>query len=82
MISPSMAEVLTRRFAQWEKQNERSPYDAERDASFASLPNLVVIDGGKGQLGAGLEPLTGLPASAAWPSSRWPSASRRSSCRA
>src|SRR3954466_15169533 len=55
----SMSEVLTRRFAQFEKQNERSPYDAERDASFASLPNLVVIDGGKGQLGAGLDPLEG-----------------------
>ena len=37
----------------------RSPYDAERDPSFAALPNLVVIDGGKGQLAAGLEPLQG-----------------------
>jgi excinuclease ABC subunit C len=55
----SMAEVLTRRFAQWEKQNEKSPYDADRDASFAALPNLVVIDGGKGQLSAGLAPLQG-----------------------
>src|SRR5919202_1537282 len=55
----AMAEVLGRRFGQWERQNERSPYDAERDASFATLPNLVVIDGGKGQLGAGLEPLQG-----------------------
>src|SRR4051812_7296451 len=55
----SMAEVLTRRYAQWEKQNEKSPYDADRDASFAALPNLVVIDGGKGQLSAGLEPLQG-----------------------
>src|SRR3954468_10279555 len=55
----AMNEVLSRRFAQWEKQNERSPYDAERDASFGALPNLVIIDGGKGQLGAGLEPLQG-----------------------
>jgi excinuclease ABC subunit C len=55
----AMAEVLGRRFAQWEKQAERSPYDAERDASFAALPNLVVIDGGKGQLAAGLAPLDG-----------------------
>src|SRR4051794_16235739 len=55
----AMAEVLTRRYAQWLKQAERSPYDAERDASFAALPNLVVIDGGKGQLAAGLEPLEG-----------------------
>jgi excinuclease ABC subunit C len=55
----AMGEVLSRRFAQWEKQAERSPYDAERDASFGALPNLVVIDGGKGQLAAGLEPLQG-----------------------
>ncbi len=55
----AMAEVLTRRYGQWEKQAERSPYDAERDPSFGALPNLVVIDGGKGQLAAGLEPLKG-----------------------
>jgi excinuclease ABC subunit C len=55
----AMAEVLTRRFTQWERQAERSPYDAERDQSFAALPNLVVIDGGKGQLAAGLDPLRG-----------------------
>src|SRR3954447_17339880 len=55
----AMAEVLTRRFGQWSKQAERSPYDAERDASFAALPNLVVVDGGKGQLAAGLEELEG-----------------------
>src|SRR5215207_8186391 len=55
----AMAEVLGRRYAQWERQNERSPYDADRDASFAALPNVVVIDGGKGQLAAGLEPLRG-----------------------
>jgi excinuclease ABC subunit C len=55
----SMAEVLARRYAQFEKQAEKSPYDADRDASFAALPNLVVIDGGPGQLSAGLEPLQG-----------------------
>jgi excinuclease ABC subunit C len=55
----AMGEVLSRRFAQWEKQAERSPYDADRDSSFGALPNLVVIDGGKGQLAAGLEPLQG-----------------------
>jgi excinuclease ABC subunit C len=55
----AMNEVLSRRYAQWEKQSERSPYDADRDASFATLPNLVVIDGGKGQLAAGIGPLQG-----------------------
>ncbi len=55
----AMSEVLTRRFQQWERQVERSPYDADRDASFGALPNLIVIDGGKGQLAAGLGPLEG-----------------------
>jgi excinuclease ABC subunit C len=58
----SMNEVLSRRYAQWEKQTERSPYDAERDASFAALPNLIVIDGGPGQLSAGLEAVQGFRA--------------------
>jgi excinuclease ABC subunit C len=55
----SMAEVLSRRFTRWEKQADFSPHDPAHDASFASLPNLVVIDGGKGQLAAGLVPLAG-----------------------
>jgi excinuclease ABC subunit C len=55
----SMAEVLARRFAQWERQADVSPHDPAYDRSFASLPNLVVIDGGKGQLAAGLGPLGG-----------------------
>jgi excinuclease ABC subunit C len=55
----SMNEVLSRRYAQWEKQHEKSPYDSDRDASFAALPNLVVIDGGPGQLSAGLDALQG-----------------------
>ena len=28
----------TRRYAQWERQAEKSPYDADRDESFAALP--------------------------------------------
>jgi excinuclease ABC subunit C len=55
----AMGEVLARRYGQWSKQAGRSPYDAERDPSFAALPNLIVIDGGKGQLAAGLEALEG-----------------------
>jgi len=53
----SMEEVLSRRLAQFERQHERSPHDADYDASFAALPNVVVIDGGKGQLSAGLRAL-------------------------
>jgi len=55
----SMAEVLGRRYAQWERQVDFSPHDPAYDSSFAALPNLVVIDGGKGQLAAGLGPLQG-----------------------
>lgn len=55
----SMGEVLSRRFAQWEHQADFSPHDPSYDPSFASLPNVVVIDGGKGQLAAGLGPLAG-----------------------
>jgi excinuclease ABC subunit C len=55
----SMAEVLGRRYAQWERQADISPHDPAYDRSFAALPSLVVIDGGKGQLAAGLGPLGG-----------------------
>jgi excinuclease ABC subunit C len=55
----SMAEVLSRRFTQWEQQADFSPHDPSYDPSFAALPNIVVIDGGKGQLAAGLAPLAG-----------------------
>ena len=41
----AMAEVISRRFAR----------HATDDASFAATPNLVVVDGGKGQLSAALE---------------------------
>jgi excinuclease ABC subunit C len=53
----SLAEVLGRRMASWERQVDTSPHDSGYDASFAALPNLIVIDGGKGQLSATLEPL-------------------------
>jgi excinuclease ABC subunit C len=55
----AMAEVVGRRFARFGREEERSPYDAERDQSFAALPNLVVIDGGPGQLASGLEAIQG-----------------------
>jgi excinuclease ABC subunit C len=55
----SMNEVLTRRFKQWEAQQDLSPHDPARNESFATLPNVIVIDGGKGQLSAGVEALEG-----------------------
>ena len=45
----SMAEVVSRRFARL-----RTGVEAEYDEGFATAPNLVVIDGGKGQLSAAL----------------------------
>lgn len=47
----SMAEVIGRRFA----RSRAELGDEEWDESFATLPNLIVIDGGKGQLNAALE---------------------------
>jgi len=45
----AMAEVVSRRFA----HRREMPPD-KHDASFAATPNLVVVDGGKGQLSAAL----------------------------
>jgi excinuclease ABC subunit C len=53
----SMEEVLGRRMNRYLEQIELSPHDGKRDESFASLPSLIVIDGGKGQLGAGMRAL-------------------------
>jgi excinuclease ABC subunit C len=55
----AMEEVLGRRMARWEQQRDVSPHDKEYDPSFAALPNVIVIDGGKGQLSAGLRALQG-----------------------
>jgi excinuclease ABC subunit C len=55
----AMEEILSRRMARWEKQRDVSPHDKDYDPSFAALPNVVVIDGGKGQLSAGLRALQG-----------------------
>ena len=56
----SMGQVVARRFARL-----RDSAEADRfDESFSSVPNLVVIDGGKGQLAAALEAIqatSGLP---------------------
>ena len=53
----SMEEILGRRMAQFVQQRDLSPHDKDRDQSFASLPTLVMIDGGKGQLGVGIRAL-------------------------
>jgi len=53
----SMEEVLARRMARYLEQADLSPHDGKRDESFASLPSLILIDGGKGQLAAAMRAL-------------------------
>ena len=48
----SMEEMLTRRFRRWKgSQEKEAEVGAKKDASFSFLPDLIIIDGGKGQLG-------------------------------
>jgi excinuclease ABC subunit C len=53
----AMNEVLSRRMGQYVAHRERSPHEKSYDASFATPPGLIVIDGGRGQLSAGLDAL-------------------------
>ena len=53
----AMNEVLSRRVARYLEQADLSPHDPNRDESFAALPDLILIDGGKGQLSAGMKAL-------------------------
>lgn len=53
----SMEEVLGRRMAAYREQADLSPHDRDRDESFAAMPSLILIDGGKGQLAAGIRAL-------------------------
>jgi excinuclease ABC subunit C len=53
----SMEEILGRRMNRYLEQVDLSPHDSKRDASFSALPSLVMIDGGKGQLAAGMRAL-------------------------
>ncbi len=57
----SMEEVLTRRFRRWEAARALAAENAPRkrpDPSFARLPDLMLIDGGKGQLARALKVLS------------------------
>jgi excinuclease ABC subunit C len=46
----SMEEVLTRRFKRWQAAQEKQAIGVKPDPSFAVLPDLLIVDGGKGQL--------------------------------
>lgn len=55
----SMREVLTRRFKRYSNEKDeasRAP-GQKRDSSFAMLPDLLIVDGGKGQLCVAIEVL-------------------------
>ncbi len=59
----SMEEMLTRRFRRWQAaEDASSPLGmnqpgAKKDASFSFLPDLIIIDGGKGQLSRAVQVL-------------------------
>ena len=47
----SMEEVLTRRFKRWQNSQEIQSIGGKIDQAFALLPDILIVDGGKGQLG-------------------------------
>jgi excinuclease ABC subunit C len=47
----SMEEVLTRRLKRWESAQELQSVGKKIDEAFALLPDVLIVDGGKGQLG-------------------------------
>jgi excinuclease ABC subunit C len=53
----SMEEVLTRRFRRWQAAQEQQRIGEKADPAFAMLPDLLIVDGGKGQLGRALQVL-------------------------
>ncbi len=46
----SMEEALTRRFKRWQAAQEQTDVGKKKDESFGLLPDLLIVDGGKGQL--------------------------------
>jgi excinuclease ABC subunit C len=46
----SMEEALTRRFKRWLASQEQTEVGKKKDESFGRLPDLLIVDGGKGQL--------------------------------
>lgn len=53
----SMEEVLTRRFKRWQSAQEQSGPGSKQDPAFSFLPDLLIVDGGKGQLGRAVKVL-------------------------
>lgn len=56
----SMEEVLQRRFRRWQAALEQAERPGGKfDAAFGRLPDLLIVDGGKGQLGRAIQVLRG-----------------------
>lgn len=55
----AISEVLSRRLKRYEDERALSPHDSKHDEGFSSMPDVVVIDGGRGQLSSGIQALTG-----------------------
>jgi len=57
----SMREALERRFRRWQESQEEEPSDdlpgQRNDPTWSLLPDLLIVDGGKGQLGVAVEVL-------------------------
>lgn len=54
----SMQEVLSRRFRRWKVSNEEAEKPGGKtDPAFGLLPDLLIVDGGKGQLGRAIQVL-------------------------
>lgn len=54
----SMEEALTRRFKRWQAAQEMAGQPKpKKDASFSFLPDLLIVDGGKGQLSRAVQVL-------------------------
>ena len=53
----SMEEVLVRRFRRWQVSEEEQAPGKKIDPAFAILPDLLIVDGGKGQLGRAVKVL-------------------------
>jgi len=54
----SMEEVLRRRFKRWQAAQEKNNAPGSKlDESFAFLPDLLIVDGGKGQLSRAMDVL-------------------------
>ncbi len=53
----SMREVLTRRFERWRRVTQGELRGTRGGQTWATLPDLLIVDGGKGQLGVAVEVL-------------------------